>query len=237
MNIVLVDDDIQFLYKFKTKVTKYAKEIFDNVNIDISLDTSILNEKIYSIYFLDIDLINEDGINVAKYIKKRNSNAKIIFTTSKNNLVYNAIATQPFYFIRKSELDKDLATAFVLIKSYFSKKEVYLFKYESENINLSIEDIIYCEINDHLITIYTNSKHYHLYKPMKKLLNEINSPLIVQVNRKQCINLSHITSKKRNSIYLDNSIKIKIGSKFKDSFNDVLTQYIKQGDKYAFWNH
>lgn len=233
MNLVLIDDDIQFLHEFNTKVTKYAKEIFDNIDIDIALDTSILKENIYSIYFLDIDLIDVNGIDVAQNIKMKNPNAKIIFTTSKNNLVYNAIATQPFYFIRKSELDKDLATAFVLIRSYFSKKAVYTFKYESENVNLSIEDIIYCEINDHLITIYTDSKHYHLYKPMKKLLDEINSPLIVQVNRKQCINLSHIASKKRNSIFLDNSIKVKIGSRFKDSFHDVLAQYIKKGDMYV----
>ena len=233
MNIVLIDDDIQFIKNFKIKVTKYAKEIFDNIDIDISLNTSILKEKIYSIYFLDIDLINENGIEIAKNIKNENPNAKIIFTTSKNNLVYNAITTQPFYFIRKSELDRDLATAFLLIRNHFFKKESYLFKYESEKINLPIENIVYCEINDHLITIYTNSKQYHLYKSLKKLLDEINSTLIIQVNRKQCVNLTHITNKKRNDIFLDNSIKIKIGSKFKNNFDNILAQYIKQGDKYV----
>lgn len=98
-----------------------------------------------------------------------------------------------------------------------------------EIINLCIDEIIFCEINDHLVTICTSSKQYHLYKSLKDLLNEIDSSLIVQVNRKQCINLTHITEKKRNTIILDNSIKIKIGNTFKDIFNNKLQQYINQG--------
>jgi len=228
MNIVLIDDDIKFLKIFKSKVKGYAKKIFSNFNIDISLDISILEKNIYSIYFLDIDLINENGIDVAKKIKKENSNAKVIFTTSKNDLIYKAISIQPFYFIRKSDLETDLATAFILIEDYFLKKKFYSFKYEQEKINLYIEDIIYFEINDHLITIYTNSKQYYLYKPLKQLINEIHSPLIIQVNRKQCINLSHITNKKRNTLILDNSTKIKIGNKYKDNLKSKLSQYINQ---------
>ena len=230
MNIIILDDDILFLNTFKNKIQHFAKKIFNVVTIDISTNTSILQNKTYSIYFLDIDLINENGIAVATNIKRLNASAIIIFTTARNDLIYNAITVQPFYFIRKSELDNDLATAFILLKDYFIDKPFFSFKYESEQIKLYIEDIIFFETNDHLTTIFTNSKQYHLYTPLKKLMNLLNSPNIIQANRNQCINVAHVIQEKGNYLILDNSYKIKIGKKYKDNLKYTLNNYLMSKD-------
>lgn len=230
MNIIILDDDILFLNVFKNKIQHFAKKIFNDVTIDISTNTSILQNKTYSIYFLDIDLINENGIAVATNIKRLNASAIIIFTTARNDLIYNAITVQPFYFIRKSELDNDLATAFILLKDYFIDKPFFSFKYESEQIKLYIEDIIFFETNDHLTTIFTNSKQYHLYTPLKKLMNLLNSPNIIQANRNQCINVAHVIQEKGNYLILDNSYKIKIGKKYKDNLKYTLNNYLMSKD-------
>ena len=230
MNIIILDDDILLLNTFKNKIQHFAKKIFNDVTIDISSNTSILQNKTYSIYFLDIDLINENGIAVATNIKRLNASAIIIFTTARNDLIYNAITVQPFYFIRKSELDNDLATAFILLKDYFIDKPFFSFKYESEQIKLYIEDIIFFETNDHLTTIFTNSKQYHLYTPLKKLMNLLNSPNIIQANRNQCINVAHVIQEKGNYLILDNSYKIKIGKKYKDNLKYTLNNYLMSKD-------
>ena len=230
MNIIILDDDILFLNTFKNKIQHFAKKIFNDVTIDISTNTSILQNKTYSIYFLDIDLINENGIAVATNIKRLNASAIIIFTTARNDLIYNAITVQPFYFIRKSELDNDLATAFILLKDYFIDKPFFSFKYESEQIKLYIEDIIFFETNDHLTTIFTNSKQYHLYTPLKKLMNLLNSPNIIQANRNQCINVAYVIQEKGNYLILDNSYKIKIGKKYKDNLKYTLNNYLMSKD-------
>ena len=230
MNIIILDDDILLLNTFKNKIQHFAKKIFNDVTIDISTNTSILQNKTYSIYFLDIDLINENGIAVATNIKRLNASAIIIFTTARNDLIYNAITVQPFYFIRKSELDNDLATAFILLKDYFIDKPFFSFKYESEQIKLYIEDIIFFETNDHLTTIFTNSKQYHLYTPLKKLMNLLNSPNIIQANRNQCINVAHVIQEKGNYLILDNSYKIKIGKKYKDNLKYTLNNYLMSKD-------
>lgn len=230
MNIIILDDDILFLNTFKNKIQHFAKKIFNDVTIDISTNTSILQNKTYSIYFLDIDLINENGIAVATNIKRLNASAIIIFTTARNDLIYNAITVQPFYFIRKSELDNDLATAFILLKDYFIDKPFFSFKYESEQIKLYIEDIIFFETNDHLTTIFTNSKQYHLYTPLKKLMNLLNSPNIIQANRNQCINVAHVIQEKGNYLILDNSYKIKIGKKYKDNLKYTLNNHLMSKD-------
>ena len=175
MKIIIIDDDISFLNLFKAKIISYSKKFFDNVSVITTSDTTILQNHCFSIYFLDIDLTNDNGIQIATSIKKKNPTAKIIFTTSRNDLIYNAITVQPFYFIRKNELEGDLAIAFTLLKDYFVNKPFYSFKYESEQIKIYIEDIIFFETNDHLSTIFTNSKQYHIYISLKELLIELIS--------------------------------------------------------------
>lgn len=226
MKIIIIDDDISFLNLFKAKIISYSKKFFDNVSVITTSDTTILQNHCFSIYFLDIDLTNDNGIQIATSIKKKNPTAKIIFTTSRNDLIYNAITVQSFYFIRKNELEGDLAIAFTLLKDYFVNKPFYSFKYESEQIKIYIEDIIFFETNDHLSTIFTNSKQYHIYIPLKELLIELHSPLILQSNRNQCVNISHVIQEKRNHLILDNDFKIKIGKKYKKDVLNCLNDYL-----------
>lgn len=228
MNIILIDDNIDFLNSFKNKVKSYAKTIFDDATIDITSDISILSKKKFDIYFLDIALTEIDGINIAKKIKKENKYAKIIFVTSKNDLIYNAITIQPFYFIRKNNLENDLSTAFLLLKDFFVEKDFYTFKYESDEIKIYVENIIYLETNDHLTTIHTTNKQYHIYKPLKDLINDINSSLLVQVNRKECINLMHVIQQKKNMIFLENNVPIKLGKTYRSSFEKRFFTFITE---------
>ncbi len=227
MNIAIIDDDKNFIKIFSNKIKFLSRNIFDTYSIECFTNCENLLEKKYDIYFLDIDLIQTSGIDVAKTIKKDHPSAKIIFTTSRSDLIFNAITIQPFYFIRKTSLDKDLAIAFTLLEDYYTVKEYYQIKYNSEIINILIDDIIYLETSDHLTTIYTNTKQYHIYKTLKTVFEEINSNQIIQVSRKNCVNITHIINVQKNYIELDNNEILKIGKSFKKEFNNIFNEYIQ----------
>lgn len=226
MKIAIIDDDLEFLNYFQKKVKAYSKKIFDDVDIDKYSDVNSINFKDYRIYFLDIDLIHYNGIEVAKMIKENNKYANIIFITSRNDLVFSAISVQPFYFIRKNNLDRDISVAFTLLKNHYIEKDIYKLKYNSENIDILIDDIIYLETNDHLTTIYTTTKQYHVYKTLKDTLSEINSKYLIQISRKNSVNMMHIINTRKNIVMLDNDIEIKIGNTYKKIFDNALKQVL-----------
>lgn len=87
MKIVIIDDDISFLEMFNKKINSSMKKIFDQVIIDQYTNINLFPFQ-YDIYFLDIDLIDDNGISIAGKIKENDKNALIIFVTSKNNLVF-----------------------------------------------------------------------------------------------------------------------------------------------------
>ena len=82
------------------------------------------------------------------------------------------------------------------------------------------------ETSDHLTTIYTTAKQYHIYKTLKTVLGEINSNQIIQINRKNCVNIAHIINEKRNYIVLDNNKTLKVGKSFKEESNRIFNEYI-----------
>ena len=228
MNIAIIDDDLYFLNNFKKKVKEYSRNLF-NSSIDIFTSCSSIFLKKYDIYFLDIDMPSSNGIAIAKKIKDTNTLAKIIFITSHVDLVFSAITIQPFYFIRKTNLDKDLSIAFALLEDCYTRKEYYKFKYNSEIINILVDDILYLETSDHLTTIYTCLNQYHIYKSLKDIQKEIHSQNLIQINRKTIINILHVSYGKKNTVMLDNKKTFKISRTFIKSFNNAFNTFIFKG--------
>lgn len=229
MKIAIIDDDLYFLNNIEKKIKQYSRNLF-NIYIDTFTSCSLLFSKKYDIYFLDIDMPSSNGIDIAKKIKSTNSLAKIIFITSHVDLVFSAITIQPFYFIRKTNLDKDLSIAFTLLEDCYIEKEYYKFKYNSEIVSILIDDILYLETSDHLTTIYTNLNQYHIYKSLKDIQEEIHSQNLIQINRKTIINILHISFDKKNTVTLDNKKTFKIGRTFKKNFNDAFSTFIFKGE-------
>ena len=56
---------------------------------------------------------------------------------------------------------------------------------------------------------------FYIYKTIKELLNEIDSKNIVQINRKNCVNINHIISENKTTIKLDNGLILKVGKMYK----------------------
>lgn len=215
MHIALIDDDIVFLERLKKLCNTYCKNLFKSYQIDVFSNEKKLYEEKYDVYFLDIDLGTENGIEIAKCIKDIYADSIIIFISAKSYLIFNALKVQPFYFVRKSNVEEELAYAFFLLKDCYMQKEYYSFKYNYDDVNLLVDDIIYVEVNDHLLTIVTKEKSFYVYKTIKELLSEIDSNKIVQINRKNCVNINHIISENKTTIKLDNGAILKVGKMYK----------------------
>lgn len=94
MKIKIIDDDIQFMDSLKNTLTGE----FDHVLMDSS--TSFEDEYDYDIYFLDIDM-PYNGLEVARKIKQFNDDIIVIFVSFREDLIFEALQTFPYYFLRK----------------------------------------------------------------------------------------------------------------------------------------
>ena len=143
MLIKIVDDDQVFAKKIERMVYDGFKDIFLDYSIDCI--TSHFEDRYFEkgdIFFLDIDLKEKNGIKIAEEIRENNSNAIIIFVSAMNDMVFDSLIVQPFYFIRKDNFDRDMKIACTLIQKYINK----LFKYSplfKEYLKKYLKTILY----------------------------------------------------------------------------------------------
>ncbi len=115
MKIAICDDDKEFCKKEKNSI----KAVFKNYFEDEDCETDVFNsgdeliksfdDKKYDMVFLDLELGEKNGFDVAEKIVLINANVIIIFVTSHDNLVYEAFKFRPLGFIVKSHFEKEFS--------------------------------------------------------------------------------------------------------------------------------
>ena len=149
----------------------------------------------------------------------RNINKKaFIVIVAHQPLGHDTVIYQPFYYIFEDSLEKNIP---FILSTFLYSRDYYHFKYEYQDISIPINHIIYIETHEHLTTIYTKEKNYHLYKPLKEILEEIDSKKIVQINKNTCVNTRYITRINQLEIYIKQKI-FKLSYIYKNSFFEAL---------------
>lgn len=184
--------------------------------------TNILDYHLHHPYtisntLIPADLYFTDTLEDIPRIRNINKKAFIVIVTN-HPLGPETVIYQPFYYIFEDSLEKDIP--FILF-TFFHSRDYYHFKYNYQDISIPINHIIYIHTHEHLTTIYTKEKNYHLYKPLKVILKEIGSKQIVQINKNTCINIRYITNINQLDIYLNQKI-FKLGYKYKNTFFEAL---------------
>lgn len=113
MKIVICDDDVNFSSLIADDFKNYFYEKIDNLDITIiNHNFTFYTDYQVDICFMDIDLINKNGIDIVKKIKMNNKNLITIFVSAREDLVFNTFSVEPFQFIRKNHYKSDLYDTF-----------------------------------------------------------------------------------------------------------------------------
>lgn len=98
MKIAICDDERRIVDEIKGYLSDKG-ELYTYVDADILLCQS--DEILFDIVFLDIELGNANGIEVARELRKRHPELLLIFMTGHHQYVYEVFEVQPIGFLRK----------------------------------------------------------------------------------------------------------------------------------------
>ena len=224
MLIKIVDDDQVFAKKIESMVYDGFKDIFLDYSIDCI--TSNFEDRYFEkgdIFFLDIDLKEKNGIKIAEKIRENNSNAIIIFVSAMNDMIFDSLIVQPFYFIRKDNFDREMKIACTLIQKYINKNhKIITFDFNGRKTSMQLSDIIYLESFLHEITIHAPFNDYKYSSTFNKMMSLINSTNIIRIQKSYAVNLFWVKGIYKEELLLRNGVTLKVGKKYRQ---DVLKQY------------
>ena len=214
MKICVIDDDDNYLEIIRKVLLRY----FDQAMIISYNSYNDIIEKC-DIYFIDIDLREDNGIEISKKIIKKYPRSKLIFVSAHNDLVYNALSVQPFYFIRKDHLEEDFYICVELLNE-LNKEQFHSFKLNNGlTKKINVYNIVYIEVISHHIYIYENvDQAYIVYMTLKEFMDEVNLKYIVQIHKSYLVNLLYVEKIEGQICYLKGGVALTLGRKYKNEF-------------------
>ena len=156
MRCLVVDDDQEFSSKFNIHLETFLKGIFKDFHI-IEINEKFDDFSQYhdiDLLFIDIDLKDLNGINIIKRVQMGKVDYPLIYVSSRQELVFSSLTTQPFYFVRKQNLENDLKELFKLLNIYYKKTmKMITFDYYGRKTSIFLKDIHYITSFGHDISI------------------------------------------------------------------------------------
>ena len=213
LKIAVVDDEIVFVESLINKITAVREKLNLEFKIDkYSNGFDILeNYSKYHLIFLDIEMPSIDGIATAKRINELKGSAEIpfiVYVTSHDELVFDALKSFPYSFIRKSKIESDLYECINRINNSFEElHKTIVLHTERKDIPIVIGDIIYLEKIKNYV-VFKNIAEYGFIRP----------------HIGYAVNNKYVEYISADCILLQNDINIPLNKKYRD---DLKKKYFK----------
>lgn len=194
MKIVICDDDVNFSSLIADDFKNYFYEKIDNLDITIiNHNFTFYTDYQVDICFMDIDLINKNGIDIVKKIKMNNKNLITIFVSAREDLVFNTFSVEPFQFIRKNHYKSDLYDTFQQLEWKINNQYAKIMIRDNKRyIRLDVEDIVSVISIMHDLIINTSTGTYYSTGTLKHFYEENKKTSLVQIQKNMIINIDKI---------------------------------------------
>ncbi len=221
--ILIVDDEIIFAEQLKNELTKHYKS--ENIIIMSKFDYDFFDKNNIDILFLDIELKNENGIDIARYCRENGyRNINIVFVSSHNSYVYDTFEVRPIAFIRKEAISEDLKKCVSLIDRKRSKTKILI-----NDTLVNLLDILYIESEANYVYYrLKNGLSIKSRTKLSKIEKELERYNFMRCHTSYIVNAEHITKIHADFLVLEDNIKISISRSWRDSFFDKYRDFYRK---------
>lgn len=209
ISAIIIDDDSDAINLLEMFLRQFPNIRVVGKSTDPNIGLSLVINKFPDLVFLDIDMPDMTGLQVADAVRIRNFNSEIVFTTAYQDYAYKALTIEPLDFLTKPFSSEDLEK---VIKKYMAKAEKKkleqkLDKFIQSQANppkislpifhsfliVEINDIVYIKASESKTLVYLQDGTVEtVIKNLKNLIHMLNSTLFFQIRRAIYVNLNYI---------------------------------------------
>jgi DNA-binding LytR/AlgR family response regulator len=185
-----------------------------------------LEKKPLDILFLDIDLGEESGIQIAAQLALKYPKLIVIFVTGHREFAGDAFEVEAMgylvkpYDIKKMESILKKALLQVTALNHFDEPREIVITDENLKKKVNLADIIYIERQAARSVIFTKDKVYNVYETLTSLLERLGEGFL-RVNQGEVVAAREIAEIKGNDVYLKNGKLFSIGRTYRKELLDT----------------
>lgn len=234
--VAICDDEKQFADKLKILVKDICRLNDIEVKVDVFSDGLSLMENYekHHLVLLDIEMPLVDGISVAENLNKKKSNNElpyIVFVTGRDNLVFKALKSYPYSFIRKTDLNDNLKSCIIKVNDKIqSQNNTVIIHSSRSDIIVNTNDIIYLEKQKNYVVYHMKNQNHTVRSTIDQEYEKLKKFGFLRPHIGYIVNNEFIITLSTDKIKLKDNVYIPINKKYKNIRED----YFKWlGEKYV----
>lgn len=239
-NIVLCDDNEGYMSLFKSLVNQEFERIIPEetiykVGASFGGGADLLryaeNNKI-DVLFLDIDMPEMTGFEIAKIMSRNYKEILIIFMSAYDNFVYESFDYLPFAYMRKEKIAEELPKVVYRINDKLLEKTRFVtLSTANKYVNVNAKEILFFESKrNYYMAHLTDDSTYSCRGTISKLEHEIGSLGFFRTHSAFLVNLEYINRFADDGYILIGNTKVPVAQKrakeFKKSYLEFTRRHI-----------
>lgn len=218
LKIALVDDNTDFLLLLRKKVHTFfdGKNVLCEVRLFPNPEVFYfdLEEGFqYDICFLDIEMPQMNGLELARKIREAAQATYLIFITSYLQYAVEGYEVKAFSYIPKNLLEEKLEATLLGILGEMQKKveKYYFVETNSRFERIEYQEIIYVYKNNKNAVFVLIDREVPVRKSLQEVYIQLDSSEFLCVERGYIVNIKHIVKLENKEITLRNGKRFQIG--------------------------
>lgn len=180
------------------------------------------------ILFLDIDMPEISGLEIAKELTSEKGLPLLIFVTNHDELVYDSFEYHPFSFIRKSCFDQEIEKVLRDAGKYMeSLKRRFYFRSAGRDLSLPLSAILYFEADGNYLKVYTPSGDYRFRSTVSDVETRLEQYGFIRIHKGFLVNQTSVQIIGREDIELTDGKVLPLGRSYAENARRRLLEYMR----------
>lgn len=220
IHIIICDDELNFAVQLSEKIKELISGPKSKVKVDIITKPEAITAddyRKYDIAFLDIDMGEVNGLQLARQLRKTRKDIVLIFVTNYNEYAPEGYEVAAFRFLPKSQLDEKLPQYFeAAIEVCRKERDTIVLTCDKEDTIISPACLAYVETHERHLRL-----HMINYQPATlncaKTMGQLEDLLInhgfLRVHQSFLVNMRYIRKMNSTGVWLNTGEKIPISAR------------------------
>lgn len=212
IQIAICDDNTEFRRNLDIALQKLCPEIFPkdvSYQLGISLGSGkdvlrYIERKWIDVLFLDIDMPEMTGFELAKQLLEKNPEICIVFVSGYDHFVYDVFEFQPFAFLRKERISLDLPKILHrLADKYDTEKKATKVNTVKGEQEIDTREVLYIKSQGNYYILYLrNGRELSCRGTMRDAEGIFSSYGFFRIHSAFLVNLDHIERLERTCVFV-----------------------------------
>lgn len=232
IQIAICDDDVYMLEiidklckdSMKQRKEEYRIELFQSGNAVLEYQKDI------DILFLDVEMPEIDGFEVAQELNKKDKGIKIIFLTSHEDMIQKAFEVRAYRYLFKHSMKEQIITALLsAVDEMIKEKYIYIEDKDTSSWIKSC-DISCLEALGEGTAIHYKNKTVYSKEPLKYWETTLNTDFF-RCHRAFLVNLLHVDRYENGKLVLKNKHQLTVSVRNRKNIKFVMREFIIRNSK------